>query len=171
VKPTIFLLASVAILQAQVVPRSSAPRERVPPRTPNAAEDRIGAIGGVRIHATDEQRDQVRACNQILERAQTALKSLPVQGSQLREQIATLNQEQEKLIAGLDKNQHEQLRTRISDIERARDHANAALKKLSGELTKSKPDQKRVAELAAEMERETTPWQEQYRGLQADFEP
>jgi len=161
----------MAILQAQVAPRPSGPRDRVPPRTPNAAEDRIGAIGGVRIHATDEQRDQVRACNQILERAQMSLKSLPAQAGQLSEQIATLNQEQEKLIAGLDKNQHEQLRARIRDMERAKDHANAVLKKLSGELAKSKPDQKRVAELAAEMEKEMAPWQEQYRGLQADFEP
>ena len=161
----------MAILQAQVVPRPSGQRERVPPRTPNAAEDRIGAIGGVRIHATDEQRDQVQACNQTLERAQMSLRSLPAQADQLREQIATLNQEQEKLIAGLDKTQRDQLRTRIRDMERARDHSNAALKKLSGELAKSKPDQKRLTELAAEMEKEMAPWQEQYRGLQADFEP
>jgi len=147
------------------------PAQRVPPRTPNANENRIGKIGAVRIHATDEQREQALACGQLLERALLSVKSAQGNGDQLREQISSLNLEHDKLIAGLDKHQQEQLRDRTREMGRARDRVNAAFKKLSAELAKPKPDSKRVTEQATEMEQAMKPWQEQYRGLQADFQP
>ena len=159
--------------------------ERVPPRTPNAAEERIGAAAAVRVHSTDEQRDQVRTCDRMLEVANASLKHLldlvgnaqrptgdmTLLGSQVRDQIGSLTLEHDKLIAGLDKTQKEELKTRVRDMARAQDHVTASLKKLSAELAKSKPDRARITELAGDMEKEMTAWQQQYRGLQSDLEP
>jgi len=147
-KAVVVFCVAVTLLNAQ---RPSGGRQRgtTPPGAPNATEGRIGEIGRVRVHATDEQREQVLTCIDLLELATESVKT----GDKLREQIASFNLEHDKLIAGLDKTQREELKTRIRDMGRARDRVNKSLKK------------------PAEMEQALKQLQDQYRELQSDIEP
>ena len=136
-----------------------------------------------RIQATDQQRDQIRSCDrsadqirtragQLSKRAQGAnfnVDDARQERNRLREQVATMQQEQERLMAGLDDKQRGALQQRTQNMSRLQESLRTQLQALDDELGKANPDAKQVTRQAREMERTTKELQNQYRDVQSQM--
>ncbi len=132
-----------------------------------------------RIHATAQQRDQLRACDQSADQirqrardlARTAQRSgsqaepMRAQATQLRQQFRSMQEEHNRLMQSLRPEQKTAWQERIRKMEQIREQAEAQLSSIEGELAHTYPDGRRIAERAREMERLMKAWQEQYREM------
>ncbi len=131
------------------------------------------------IHATTQQRDQIRACDQSADQirqraralARTAQRSglqagpMREQATQLRQQFHSMQQEHTRLMQSLDPEQRAALQDRIRNMEQLNERAEARLSTIESELGSTIPDGKRIAEQAREIERYMKDWQELYREM------
>lgn len=136
-----------------------------------------------RIQATVRQRDQVRACDQSADQVRTRAgqiakkaqgkdfhgDALRQEHSRLQAQVATMQQEQEHLMAGLNEQQSSALQQRTQNINRLQERITTQMQALDGELGKADPDGKRVARQAREMESTAKELREQYRAVQSQM--
>lgn len=136
-----------------------------------------------RVQATIQQRDQVRSCDQsadqVRSRAGQIAKKAQGKGfdadavrqerNRLQEQVATMQQEQERLMAGLSDKQHSALQQRTQNMSRLQERLRTQLQALDAELGKAAPDGKQVARQAREMESTAKELREQYRAVQSQM--
>jgi chromosome segregation ATPase len=137
-----------------------------------------------RIHLTEQQRDQLRTCDREADRIREHARIMArdassrtfeaeqarTQHNQLREMLQTMNQEHERLRQGLSREQHLQLQSRLRVMEQQHERARARLQLMEQELKRARPDRKRVAKRAREIESAMQRWQEQYGYLQREVE-
>jgi chromosome segregation ATPase len=136
-----------------------------------------------RIQATVQQRDQVRSCDQSADQVRTRAGRIAkrAQGNgfnadavrqernRLQEQVTTMQQEQERLMAGLNDEQRSALQQRTHNMSRLQEHLRTQLRALDAELGKADPDGKQVARQAREMESTAKELREQYRAIQSQM--
>ena len=134
-----------------------------------------------RVRATAQQRDQLKNCDRSAEairnRARQMAKDAGRSGfnpdqvrrgqQQIREQLAAMNREHERLMQGLNKGQEQAFQAHLTNMERARERINTQLQAMDQELSRPQPEGKRVAEQARDMERTMNEWQKQYRAVQS----
>lgn len=136
-----------------------------------------------RIQATVQQRNQVRSCDQSADQVRTRAGQIAkkAQGNsfnadavrqernRLQEQVAAMQQEQERLMAGLNDNQRNALQQRTQNMSRLQDRLRTQLQALDAELGKADPNGKQVARQAREMESTAKELREQYRAVQSQM--
>jgi hypothetical protein len=120
----------------------------------------------LRIHATDQQRQQSKTCTQSMDRVRTRLRTMarikqnqPIsseQASQWREQlrndIQTMNQEQSNLMNGLTPEQQDATKNRTQQMQMTREQLEKMSEALDMELALEAPDPVKVRQQAREME-------------------
>ena len=136
-----------------------------------------------RIHATTQQRDQIRACDRLADgirkqarkMAQTSKNKFNAdeaiqQQNQIRNQIQTMNREHERLISGLDTAQQQAWQEQIRNMTQLRQQINLRQQQMEAEL-KTSPGARSVSERAQEMERMMNSLRNQYAVLLSQMEP
>jgi chromosome segregation ATPase len=137
----------------------------------------------VRIHATDQQRDQLKTCDLTADRIRTQARTLAdaAKGSgansaeflrqrdQLRDQVRTMEQEHERLLNGLGAGQRTALEERLREMTRERQRLNTQLQSMNQELQNANPNRARIAEHAGAIEQAMNEWQKQSRAMQAQM--
>ncbi len=136
-----------------------------------------------RIHATDQQRGQYENCTQSADRVRTQARKMAdaakgggannaefrQQHQQLRQEIRTMQQENDRFMNGLSDEQRAGMQDRIRNMDQARDRVNNRMQQLDDELAKPEPDRKRIREHATEMDKAMKEWQKQYRNMGSDM--
>jgi chromosome segregation ATPase len=136
-----------------------------------------------RIQATVQQRDQVRSCDQSADQVRTRAGQIAkkAQGNgfnadavrqernRLQEQVATMQQEQERLMAGLNDTQRSALQQRTQNMSRLHERLRTQMRALDAELGKADADGKQVARQAREVESTAKELREQYRAVQSQM--
>lgn len=136
-----------------------------------------------RVHATDQQRDQLRSCDQSMDRVRTRARDMAKTAGggnfsadqtrqhrdQLREQLRTMEQEHGQLMNGLNADQKQALEVRHRQMEQIHERMNARLQKMDKELGEATPNGKRVAEHARAVEREMKQLQKHNREMQSEM--
>ena len=136
-----------------------------------------------RIHATDQQGDQYRASTQACDRVRTQARVMAKaakgggvnnpefrqQHAQLRKEVQTMQQEQDRFMQGLSDEQRAVLQDRIRKMDQARDRIHMQSQEMDQEMSQASPNRQRIATQAREMERAMKDWQKQYRGLGSDM--
>lgn len=136
-----------------------------------------------RIHATDQQRDQVRACVHSADRLHLRTRDMihATEGGafnidaarqdreRIRNEIRIMEEEQNRFMQGLNAEQREQMRERTRTMEEHRERLNSQFREMDQELSKSDPDRERISRQAREMERTMNEWQNEYRGTGSDM--
>jgi hypothetical protein len=131
------------------------------------------------IHATTQQRNQIRSCDQaaeqIRQRARTLARTaqgtgvqagtIREQAMQLRQQFRTMQEAHSRLLESLDAEQRILLQEHIRNMEQIRERAGMQLSTIETESARSDPDRKRIAEQARELEQYMKEWQKQYREM------
>ena len=136
-----------------------------------------------RIHATKQQRDQIRTCDRaadsIRKQARTMAKNTGKkysaaeanqQRNQIRDQIRTMDQEHERLMNGLDATQQQAWQEQIREMNQLRQQLNLRQQQMDSELRSPNPDANRVADHAREIEQTMNSLRTQYRGLSSQVE-
>lgn len=132
-----------------------------------------------RIHATDQQRDQYRACTQSQDRVRTQARDMASlagrpgasskdalrQRDQLREQVRVMQQEHQRLMQGLGPEQQEAARQQIREMERIQERLQTRMQELDAAVDSPSFDFAQVATRAREVERTMQQWQKQHRKL------
>lgn len=136
-----------------------------------------------RIHATEQQREQHRTCDQVANRVRTRARAMAQaakgggfnneefrrQHEQLREEIRAMHQERDRFATGLTPEQGEALQDRIRAMDQSRDRVNQPLQDLDRELAQREPDRKRLAEYSRELEKAMKEWQKRHREMGSDL--
>jgi predicted nucleic acid-binding Zn-ribbon protein len=160
---------------------SQAPKGQGQKQQQAGAQQGQGDMEGDRVRATARQRDQLQTCDRSAEGIRTRTRQMaktaggkgfsPDQArkeqSQVREQLAKMNQEHERLMQGLNDGQRRALQAHITNMERSRERINTQLQGMDQELSRPQPEGRKVAEQAREMERAMNEWQKQYRAVQS----
>jgi len=137
----------------------------------------------LRSQATDGQREQYRTGNQSMERIRTQARDMArisngttfnadqarQQRDQLRDQVRTMDQQNQRLMEGLDNQQRAAVEQRTRTMNQLQERINSRLQNMDQELAKTSPDRKRIAEEAQNVERETQRYQQQYRDMGDDL--
>jgi chromosome segregation ATPase len=137
------------------------------------------------IHATDQQRDQLKACDQSAGQVRKQARALAAvaksgganngdfmrQRDQLHEQIQAMQRDHQQFVSGLTSSQQASLADRIRAMDRDREQINSRIRQLDAELAKPDPQRKRIEEHAREIEKAMKDWQQQYRRTQSDTLP
>ena len=137
----------------------------------------------LRSQATDGQREQYRTGNQSMERIRTQARDMArmsngttfnadqarQQRDQLRDQVRTMDQQNQRLMEGLDNQQRTAVEQRTRTMNQLQERINSRLQNMDQELAKTSPDRKRIAEEAQNVERETQRYQQQYRDMGDDL--
>jgi hypothetical protein len=131
-----------------------------------------------RIRTTRQQQDQIRSCDKLAdgirkqarEMARTSAGKFKAdearkQRDGLREQVRTMEREHERLIQGLEADQHQAWQERIRNVNRLREQVNSQLEQMDGDLNAAEPDAKRISERAREMERIVSEWRKHYGAM------
>jgi DNA-directed RNA polymerase subunit F len=132
-----------------------------------------------RIRATDQQRDQYRACTQAQDRVQMQAREMQQaarggglnaeQAQRLRDQLRERYQEMEqahmRLMHDMSPEQKEALRDHIRKMDRERTRMHEALQDLDAELKESQMQRARVQQHARDVEKATERWRKQHREL------
>lgn len=146
-------------------------------RTRDRDRDRL------RIHATDQQRDQYRTCTQAAERVRTQSRDMrrqagaksfdPVQARRqqvrLREQVRLMDQEHERLMQSLGGEQRAAAQKRVADMNQIRGQMRTHMEAIEAELDKPDPDGKRLSRQAGQMETAMNQWREQHRAMASEI--
>lgn len=136
-----------------------------------------------RIHATDQQRNQYNTCTQSADRVRTHARTMAdaargggannqevrQQQQQLRNEIRTMQQENQRFMKGLSDEQRAEMQDRIRSMDRSRDRLNTCLQQMDDELAKAEPDRKRIREHATELDKAMKEWQKRYRNLGSEM--
>lgn len=135
-----------------------------------------------RIKTTQQQRDQIRSCDKLADdvrkQAQAMAKNsekkmnhgqLVKQQVHMRNQLRKMEQEQERLVKGLDVNQQQAWREQIRDMNRLQQRMQAHQQQMDEDL-RGTPEATRVAERAREMERTMHAWRSVYGILSSQAE-
>jgi basic membrane lipoprotein Med (substrate-binding protein (PBP1-ABC) superfamily) len=137
-----------------------------------------GDMDQQRVHATKEQRDQIRTCSkqadeirqQARKMTQTSAKKFNAdearqQRDQIQTQLRAMEQEHERLMNGLDPNQQQALQEQIQNMNRLRQQTRSEFQQMNSELEPANPDAARVKERAREMEQTMKDWSKEYQTL------
>ena len=133
----------------------------------------------IRIHATDQQRDQYRTCDQSMDRIRTRARDMAKASSspgfnadqarqnrdQLRNELRVMEQEHERLMQGLNGEQKEAIAEHHRNMEQIHQRINTRLQEMDQELAQATPNGQRAAEQARAIEREMKQWQKQHREM------
>ncbi len=143
-----------------------------------------GDMDQKRIHATKQQRDQIRTCSeqadgirkQVRKMAQTSEKKFNAdearqQRDQIKNQIRAMEQEHERLMNALDAGQQQAWQEQIQNMNRLRQEVRSQFQRMDSELSPPNPDAVRVAERAREMEQTMKDWNKQYQTLHSQAQP
>jgi len=120
-----------------------------------------------RIHASDQQRQQLHDCNQAADRIRTQSRDMmrqsknstmtPTQVNQWREQlqnqIKEMNRNHEQLMSGLSEEQKNASRHAIQEIEQARAQLMQTTERLNNQLAAPELNRDRIGDEAHEAER------------------
>jgi len=136
-----------------------------------------------RTRITTQQRQQVQTCDksadglrkQARKMSQASGKKFNAaeanqQQSQIREGLRAMEQEQERLMNGLDPSQKQALQQRIGNMNQFREQMNVQTRLMDQELASPNADAQRVAERAQEMERIMNNWRKEYKALSSEVE-
>lgn len=136
-----------------------------------------------RIHATQQQRDQIRDCDKLADGIRKQARKMSQasgkkfnaeeanqQHSQIRNQLQAMEKEHERLMNGLDAGQQQAWQEQIRNMNRYREQLKVQQQQMEAEL-QNNPDPRRVAEQAKEMERTMNNWRNQYRVLSSEAAP
>lgn len=128
-----------------------------------------------------QQRKQVRSCENAADgarkeartMARTSAKNFNVerareQGSRLREQVQTMEQQHRQAMSGLDAAQTQEVQEQVRSMNTYRDQLRVRLEAMDRELAATAPDPTRVREEAQQVERIMTQWRDQYRTIAGD---
>jgi hypothetical protein len=132
-----------------------------------------------RIHATDQQRDQFRACTQSQDRVRTQARDISRVGQragsssndarrqrdQLREQVRIMQQEHQRLMQGLGPEQQEAARQQIREMQRVEERLQTRMQELDAAVDAPSFDFTSVSARARQVERAMEQWQKQHRKL------
>ncbi len=151
-------------------------------RGPSGSERGYGATDRERdrVQVSQQQRDQLRTCDRSADAVRNQARQMGKYGQgagfnadkarqdrdRLQEQVRTMQQEHQHLMQGLNPGQQQALESHIRNLNRLQGRLNTRMENLNGELGKTDPDAKQVAEHAREMERVSKEWKEQYRSIQ-----
>jgi hypothetical protein len=137
-----------------------------------------GDMDQKRIHATQQQRDQIRDCSkqadsvrkQVRKMAQTSDNKFNAdearrQRDQIQTQIRAMEQEHERLMNGLDANQQQAFKQQIQNMNRLQQETRSEFQRMNSELEPANPDAARVKERAREMEQTLKDWSKEYEAL------
>jgi chromosome segregation ATPase len=136
-----------------------------------------------RIHATDQQRAQLKDCvqsaDQVRERARQMAAAAKGESAnseefrrrheQLRQEIQIMQQERDRFMNGLTEEQRSTLQSRIRAMDRARDRLNDRLRLLNDEMGKPEPDRKRIRDHVTGVETAAREWQKQLREVSSEM--
>lgn len=134
-----------------------------------------------RVRASQEQMDQVRACDRSAQEVRNRARRLAAGTSgssfdadrtrrewdQLRERVRLMQQEHERLMAGLSDEQKQALQERVRVMNEARERVLAEMQRIDQELGRPQPDARQLAERAREMERAARELQQQFQALRS----
>ncbi len=134
-----------------------------------------------RIHATKQQRDQIRTCDRAADSIRKQARSMAKntgkkysaaeanqQRNQIRDQIRTMDQEHERLMNGLDATQQQAWQGQIREMNQLRQQLNLRQQQMDTELGSPNPDANRVAEHAREIEQTMNSLRAQYHALASE---
>jgi hypothetical protein len=137
-----------------------------------------GDMDQQRIHATKEQRDQIRTCSkqadeigkQVRKMAQTSDKKFNADEAQqqrdrIQTQLRVMEQEHERLMNGLDPNQQQTFKEQIQNMNRLRQQTRSEFQQMNSELEPANPNAARIKERAREMEQTMKDWSKEYQTL------
>jgi chromosome segregation ATPase len=142
-----------------------------------------GAQQRQQIHATNQQRGQYENCTQSSDRVRTQAHKMAdaakgggannaefrEQHQQLRNEIRTMQQENERFMNGLSDEQRAGMQDRTRSMDQARDRLNNRMQQLDEEIAKPEPDRKRIGAHVTEVEKAMKEWQKQYRNMGSDM--
>lgn len=131
------------------------------------------------IRATDQQKEQYRITMQSMDRLRTRIRNMErmVKGPEinkdqireeqerLRNEIRSMEQEHLRFMEGLSAEQKMQIHHRLREMDQIRERINAHGQAMEGEVNRSNPELKEIAERVAEMEREINEWKKKFREL------
>lgn len=136
-----------------------------------------------RIRITSQQRQQIRTCDKTADGLRKQARKMSQAGgkkfnapeanqqqSQIREGLRTMEQEQTRLMNGLDPTQQQALQERVRNMNQFREQMDVQTRQMDKELASPNPDAKRVAERAQEMERVMNNWRKEYKALSSVVE-
>lgn len=137
----------------------------------------------LRVHATDQQRDQYRTCDQSMDRIrqqardmshaaagkQFQTEKLRKDREQMREQMQAMEQEHHRFMEGLTPEQKTAVEARHRNMEQIHQRLNHRLQEIDQELAKSNPDAKHVREQARAVEREMELMRKQHREMGSEL--
>ena len=136
----------------------------------------------LRSQVTNQQREQYRVGNQFMDRIRTQARDMErvsagtfnadqvrQQRDQLRDQVRTMEQQNQHLIQGLNSEQRAAVEQRTRNMNQIQKRINSRLQNVDQELAKPSPNRERIAEQARYVERETQQYQRQYRNLGDDL--
>lgn len=132
-----------------------------------------------RIHATDQQRDQFRACTQSQNRVRTQARDMAnlakrrgftsdearQQRDQLRQLVRVMQEEHHRLMQGLNSEQQEAARMQIREMERVQERLQTRMAELDRTVDANPFSFGEVSNQAREVERAMQEWQKQHRKL------
>lgn len=135
-----------------------------------------------RIHATSQQQEQLRTCDQSADRlrqrardmAKTASRTrfdanqARQQGQRLREQLQVMDREHERLMNGLSDDQKAAMQERIRQMTETRERVHSRIRELDQELN-GQLNRERVADCARRTEQATKEWQEHFRHMKREM--
>jgi hypothetical protein len=145
------------------------------------AQQGQGDMDRDRVRATAQQRDQLQGCDRSAEAIRTRARQMAKDAGgsgfkpdqirreqqQIREQLAAMSREQERLMQGFNKGQAQAFQAHLRNMERAKERINTQLQALDQELSQPQPRGKKVAERAREIDRTMNEWQKQYGAMQS----
>lgn len=136
----------------------------------------------LRTQATDQQRQQFETCDQSMDRVRTQARDMArskdrafnvdaarQQRDQLRDRVANMQQEHERLMQGLGTEQQSAVQARVRAMQQIQERMNTRLQRMDQELAKAQPSGKAFRAEARLMQREMNNWENQYRGMGADL--
>lgn len=91
------------------------------------------------------------------------------QRDQIRDQVRTMDQQNQRLMQGLDTQQRAAIEQRTRSMNQLQERINSRLQNMDQELAKTSPDRKRIAEEARNVEREMQQYRQQYRDMGDDL--
>jgi hypothetical protein len=131
-----------------------------------------------RVHATKQQRDQIRSCDKLADgirkqarkMAQSSGSKFNIgetnrQRNQIADQFKAMEQEHEQLMNGLDATQQQVWQEHIRNTNQLRQQVNTHLQQMDAEMNSANPDSKRIAEHARVIEQTMNDWRKQYNTL------
>ncbi len=135
-----------------------------------------------RIHATDQQRDQFRACTQSQDRVRTQARDMAGlakrqgnsdevrrQRDQLRTQVRVMQEEHQRLMQGLNSEQQEAARLQVREMQRVEERLQTRMMELDRAVDANPFNYRGVSDQAREVERAMKEWQKQHRKLGSEI--